>query len=165
MKAREAVTMQERRINERHIEHGRVAIRILSASHGPALEGQTFFCLTGDVSVGGLSFEVHMPIPSGARLELSVEFSGPVERFRRNGCVVQCRDTQRDVILAYRVGVKLLPCSDSEHAAWQEAIERRRCGLGGEPLAQQNDCHSSDSTGRAVSAGAENDSGGAPAGA
>jgi hypothetical protein len=71
--------------------------------------------------------------------------------------VVQCRDAQRDVILAYRVGVKLLRRSGSEHAAWQEAVERRRDLLSGESLAQQNDCLSSANTERATNTGGENE--------
>lgn len=73
-RSRAVPRMKEQRTNARHNEQGRVAVRILSASHGPALEGQTFFCVTRDVSAGGLSFEVRIcrsPAVPGWNLVLS----------------------------------------------------------------------------------------------
>ena len=128
---REGTKMQERRANLRHVEKGCVAVTILSAATDRALEGQTLFCRTGDISVDGLSFDAYSQIPTGATLELNVQLAGPIEQLRHTGRVQRCAVPRRDACRAYRIGVKLEASSGSRGTAWREVINRRRSLLTG----------------------------------
>lgn len=106
-----------------------------------------------------------MPIPCGARLELSVEFLNPVERFKHLGRVVRCTDVQRDLIVVYRIGVELLRRSGSADTAWQKAVERRRDLIIGGSLPQQNDNRFEDDVKRGANTGGEHENEESPTGA
>ena len=66
---------RERRQDPRVSAEDGVAITVLASPDAPALEGRTFFCVTRDLSVGGLRFCVHTEVPLESMLELRVEIS------------------------------------------------------------------------------------------
>jgi len=115
----------ERRATTRHVENGCVAITILWASHNPDLEGRTFFCRTGDVSIDSLSFDLYCPIPIDAVLDLNIQLSAPVEQFKHRGSVQRCT-AHHNGADACSVGVKLEDAQGHTVVEWHEAVERRQ---------------------------------------
>jgi hypothetical protein len=114
---------EERRNHQRLQEQNSVAIRVLSSPDTPAMEGRTYFCTTGDLSAGGLRFNVQQSVPVGTMLELRVAFSQPISTYRHIGKVVWVKETE--AAPPFAVGVEFTDTAPKEMAAWQKIVTQK----------------------------------------
>ncbi len=63
-----------RRQYMRFEDRRRVTVTVLSAPDSPQIESRNYFCLTRDLSAGGLRFCVHSRVPVGTILKLEIMF-------------------------------------------------------------------------------------------
>lgn len=118
------MAMNDKRRHPRIEEQSRVSVTVIYAPAAAALEGQTFHCLTRDLSVEGLRFCVHSPVPVGTRLWLAVDFDEISEHFQHLGEVKWVQERHEGVLVAKMIGVRLLETEGGPEAAarWKRLL-------------------------------------------
>jgi c-di-GMP-binding flagellar brake protein YcgR len=115
----------ERRQDPRVSAEDRVVVMVLAASDAPTLEGKTFFCVTRDLSVGGLRFGVHTEVPLGSMLELRVEVSDANESYVHDGKVAWVGEVEIEGIREYLLGVRFVRTRDNRETKWRSLVDAR----------------------------------------
>ncbi len=119
----------DKRLHQRLEEENRVAVTVVQAQNAPELDNQTFFCPTGDISVGGLRLSVPAQIPSGSKIELRVAILKPLRSFLLQGEIRWSRATEGR--FPYSVGIRFQNLEGPNRALWQDAVNRKLTVLGG----------------------------------
>ncbi len=115
----------ERRQDPRVSTEDSVVVTVLAAPDAPTLEGKTFFCVTRDLSVGGLRFCVHTKVPFGSMLELRVEISDANESYVHDGKVAWIGEVEIEGVLEYLLGVRLVHTRDNLETKWRSLVDAR----------------------------------------
>jgi hypothetical protein len=108
------------------LEISQVAVTVLSCPAAPELEKETFFCATADVSVGGIRVRSLVTPPVGAKVQLLIAFSTPVQSFRHIGTVAWLG--KRDADGRRGMGVEFTETAESVFAQWRQVVDGKLKG-------------------------------------
>lgn len=115
--------MQDRRRYPRLPDRNSVAVTIVNVPAVPALEGKTYFCLTTNVSAGGIMLFVGTRVPPGSTMELRIAFREPIRSFEMTGRVAWSGEGSADQ--GYPIGVEFVTGRAGDMEAWREIVARK----------------------------------------
>jgi len=98
----------QRRLSYRVNTQIRLACTVIDAAERN-LVGEEFSCKTKDISVGGLAFEIHLPLDVGDRLAVRVHFS-PSNQIDVVGWIVRATPIERHGEVINSVAIQFLHC-------------------------------------------------------
>ena len=118
---------EDRRQYPRVPERSRVTVTVLSAPDAPEIESRSFFCWTSDLSVGGLKFCVHSPVPVGSLLKLEVRLENPFEMFLHFGKVMWEQEIKDEDLVSVWLGVRISETlgGEARMAVWRRCLESK----------------------------------------
>ncbi len=105
-----------------------MTVTVLSSPEAPEIERKSFYCLTHDLSVGGLKFAVHSHVPVGAVLKLEVVFQDNSEGgFQHIGRVMWEQEFDENGIISSWLGVKFTETlgGKARLMEWERVIEEK----------------------------------------
>lgn len=114
--------MDERRQHTRMTDRNSVAVTILTAPASPELEGETFFCMTHNISIGGLMIHLSTRVPQGARMEMRIAFVEPIRSFFLVGRCAWTGEKERD---GFPIGVEFQEGKEGDLDAWHSIVEQK----------------------------------------
>jgi len=115
--------MSERRVDVRVDRTDSVAVTVVSAPGAEQLNGRTFFCLTADVSEGGIRLNMDTRVPGSTLMDIRVAFSDPLQSFKHRGRVVWVSEMAE--VVRYAVGIELLDRNSPEMQHWVRVIRAK----------------------------------------
>ncbi|MDP6526272.1 MAG: PilZ domain-containing protein [Kiritimatiellia bacterium] len=114
--------MDERRQHPRMSDQNSVAVTILAAPASPELEGETFFCMTHNISVGGLMIHLSTRVPQGARMEMRIAFAEPIRAFLLVGRCAWTGEKERN---GFPIGVEFVDGNEGDLDSWHSIVEQK----------------------------------------
>lgn len=115
--------MDERRKHPRITDRNSVAVTVLDAPATPELKGSTFFCLTENISAGGIMLNVGTCVPTESMLELRVAFAHPIRSFDLTGRVVWVEDPDEGA--NYPIGIEFTGARAGDLDAWRQIVTQK----------------------------------------
>jgi len=99
-----------------------VAVTILSAPASPELEGETFFCMTHNISIGGLMIHLSTRVPQGSKMEMRIAFVEPIRSFLLVGRCAWTGEKERD---GFPIGVEFVDDEEGALNTWKSIVEQK----------------------------------------
>lgn len=116
--------MDDRRKYPRIDDRNSVAVTVLESSFAKEIVGQTFFCLTDNISEGGLMLHVATQVPTGTILKLRIAFAHPIRSFDLAGMVAWAEEPDEEGKTC-ALGVKFEEGQDGDLDSWKEIVRRK----------------------------------------
>jgi Tfp pilus assembly protein PilZ len=115
--------MDDRRKYTRIDDRNSVAVTVVESEAAKEIEGQTFFCLTENISEGGIMLHVGTRVPEGSVLKLRIAFAHPIRSFDLTGRVVWIEPPAEDKTCG--LGVEFLEGKANDFDTWREIVRRK----------------------------------------